>query len=66
MVLNQKKWSESNKGEGRVSTDGYLSFDKDEINSLDFVIKVEKREEFSKKFIHFTLIATTKDGNMRL
>ena len=42
--MNGERWSESNKGEGELSTDGYLSFSKDNVNSLNFVIKVEKRE----------------------
>ena len=66
IVKNGEKWTDSNKGEGEVSTDGYVSVSKDDIESLNFVIRVEKREEYLKKYIHFTLIVTTKEGNVRL
>lgn len=30
------------------------------------MVKVEKREEFLKKYIHFTLLVSTQEGNVRL
>ena len=48
------------------SLEGFLCFGKEDINSNDFVIKVQKREEYHKKYVHFTLIASTKTGNLRL
>lgn len=65
-MLNNEKWSEDNTEESAVSTDGYLTFAKDSIDSLHFMVKVEKREEFLKKAVHFTLLVSTREGNIRL
>lgn len=46
--------------------DGFVSFKKNELKSNNFVIKVEKREEYRKKFVHFTMIASTREGELRL
>lgn len=46
--------------------DGYVAFEKEDLKSNFFVIKVEKREEYRKKYVHFTLIASTKEANLRL
>jgi hypothetical protein len=66
VVMNDERWTDDNRGEGEASTEGYLSFKKEDISSLNFVIKVEKKEEFLKKYIHFTLLVSTKEGNVRL
>ena len=65
-VKNGEKWTEDNKGDGELSTDGYITFTEDNIESLHFVIKVEKREEYMKKAAHFTLLVSTKEANVRL
>jgi hypothetical protein len=49
-----------------ASTDGYISFTKNEVKELEFTILIKKTEDHSKKFVHFTLIASTKNSNMRL
>jgi hypothetical protein len=46
--------------------EGFVSFRKDELESTSFFVRVQKREEYRKKFVHFTLIASTKEGNLRL
>ena len=57
---------EPTEGEGEISTDGYISVKKEDIHGLTFVVAVQKREAFLSKFIHFTLIVSTKEGNIRL
>ena len=49
-----------------ASTDGYISFNKNEVKELEFTILIKKTEDHAKKFVHFTLIASTKNSNMRL
>ncbi len=44
IVMNGDKWDDDSKDSNMLSTDGYISFKKDDINSLNFLIKVEKRE----------------------
>ena len=46
--------------------EGYVSYDKADLKETSFVVKVLKREEYRKKYVHFTLIASTKEGNLRL
>lgn len=64
--MNGDKWDDDSKDSNMLSTDGYVSYKKDDINSLNFLIKVEKREQFLKKYIHFTVLASTMEGNVRL
>jgi hypothetical protein len=68
-VLNEKKPAATEKKdwkEAELSSDGFIKFSKDSLKGLDFVIKVEKRTEFQNKYVHFTLIVSTKEGNLRL
>ncbi len=44
IVMNGDKWDDDSKDSNMLSTDGYISFKKDDIDSLNFLIKVEKRE----------------------
>lgn len=44
IVMNGDKWDDDSKDSNMLSTDGYVSYKKDDINSLNFLIKVEKRE----------------------
>ncbi len=46
--------------------DGYISFIKTEINELDFTVLIQKTDDHAKKFVHFTLIVSTNNTNMRL
>jgi hypothetical protein len=32
--------------EGEISTDGYITFSKESIDGLNFVVKVQKREQY--------------------
>ena len=50
----------------RISSDGYIKFAKDEIEREAFTIMVTKNERYLDKYVHFTLIASTKETNMRL
>jgi hypothetical protein len=52
--------------EGEISNEGYVTFEKEKIDGLVFIVKVTKREAYIGKFIHFTLLASTKEGNVRL
>jgi hypothetical protein len=52
--------------EGEISTDGYITFTKENIDGLNFIAKVQKREAYIGKYIHFTILVSTKDGNVRL
>lgn len=63
-VFNRLEVDEASEGE--VSTDGYITFAKDSIEGLNFIVKVQKREAYLNKYIHFTLLVSTKDGNVRL
>lgn len=63
-VFNRAEVDESSEGE--ISTDGYITFTKEDIDGLHFVVKVQKREAYISKYIHFTILISTKDGNVRL
>lgn len=63
-VYNKEEIKEG--AEGEVSTDGYITFAKDSLDGLEFVVSVSKREGFLDKYIHFTLLVSTKEGNVRL
>lgn len=65
-VLNKEKPQEEDIGIALVSSDGYIRIPKEDFNGLRFIVMVEKRQEFLKKFVHFTMIASTQSGNMRL
>ena len=40
IVMNGDKWDDDSKDSNMLSTDGYVSYKKDDINSLNFLIKV--------------------------
>lgn len=65
-VVNKQKVTKQDQDSAEVSSDGYIKFAKADINDLVFQIKVEKRAEYRNKYVHFTLIASTKEANLRL
>lgn len=42
------------------SSEGFIRFEKKEIENEDFSILVKRIDETEKHFIHFTLVASTK------
>jgi hypothetical protein len=46
--------------------DGYVFIEKADLKTVYLVAKVVKREEYRKKYVHFTLIVSTKESNLRL
>jgi len=59
-VYNIDKPTKDSKNDGMVSSDGFIKYAKEEIKGLGFLIKVEKREEFRNKYVHFTMIVSSK------
>ena len=49
-----------------VSSDGYVSFNSEDIDGLDFRIKVKKTEIVQGMISHFTILAPTEDSVVRL
>lgn len=66
LVLNKEKPEKGDEENADWATDGFIKFEKKDVNSTNFYVKVMKKEGFASKWIHFTLIASTKEGNMRL
>ena len=68
-VFNQEDLKEDTVKEAEESAyslQGYVFIAKDDLQNKEFIIKVRKRQEYRKKYVHFTLIASTKAGNLRL
>ena len=55
-----------NLAEASKSTEGFLSFPSNTNINNDFSLIVVKRESYRNKSIHFTLIASTSDKEVRL
>jgi hypothetical protein len=66
LAINKEKPEKGDEQNADWATDGFIRFEKKELNTTTFFVKVEKKEGFANKWIHFTLIASTKEGNMRL
>ena len=69
--LTLSAWNEDDpkkiiKAEHRLSTEGYLLFKSEEVKNERFTIMVTKNPRYKGKYIHFTIIASTKESNMRL
>ena len=58
-TLNEAEHSE-------YSLEGNICYGKDDLESKEFIVKVQKRQEYRKKYVHFTLIASTQGSNMRI
>jgi hypothetical protein len=68
-AFNQEDLKEDTLSEAEhseYSLEGYICYGKEDIESKEFIIKVQKREEYRKKYVHFSLIASTEGSNMRL
>jgi len=48
------------------SLDGSISIKKNKITSKQFIVIVKKLDPKKTKFVHFTLIASTKNTNIKL
>ena len=48
------------------SVDGYLFLEKKELESTTFTVLVQKTKHSTKKYVHFSIIASTNGANMRL
>jgi hypothetical protein len=66
LVINKEKPQKGDEENADWATDGFIKFEKKEISSNNFYVLVQKKGGFANKWIHFTLIASTKEGNMRL
>jgi hypothetical protein len=60
LVSNQEKADKESIKEVDWATDGFIKFEKKELNGKNFFVIVRKKETFAKNWIHFTLIASTK------
>ena len=60
LVSNQEKADKESIKDVDWATDGFIKFEKKEINGKNFFIIVRKKETFAKNWVHFTLIASTK------
>lgn len=49
-----------------MSSEGYITFQKEEIKSLTFIITVKKTELTKNKMTHFTLLASSSKAVVRL
>jgi hypothetical protein len=65
IVANEEK-NIPDEGSAEQSSEGYVLFEKDQINGLNFVISVVKANEDSDYFTHFTLVASTLGFSLRL
>lgn len=66
LVVNKEKPERGDEERAEWAADGFVRFEKKGLESDSFYLKVQKKEGFASKWIHFTLIATTRDANMRL
>lgn len=66
LVINKEKPEKGDEDKADWANDGFVRFEKKDLNSTVFFINVRKKEAYASKWIHFTLIASTKEGNMRL
>lgn len=60
--LDSKKEAE----EGEFTTEGSITYLKSDLKTTNFIVVVSKREEYKNKYVHFTLIASTKESNLIL
>lgn len=66
LVLNKEKPAEGDEESSNWANDGFIKVEAKDINSLKFSVEVRKREAFKDKWIHFTLVASSKAAVMQL